>query len=93
MKKVSKVLSALLPSSFVLALSLGALPLFASNGAGEDTAIYSNEPTVTSFDQPDVRNYAGEEDEDEDVTVEVDKVVLHYYNETGGIPDRAFYRR
>ncbi len=91
MKKVSKVLSALLPSSFVLALSLGALPLFASNGAGEDTAIYSNEPTVTSFDQPDVRNYAGDEDEDEDVTVEVDKVVLHYYNESGGIPNRAFY--
>ena len=91
MKKVSKVLSTLLPSAFVLGLSLGALPLLSSNEAGKDTAIYSDEPAVTSFDQPDVRNYAGEEEEEEEVTVEVDKVILHYYNEGGGNSERAFY--
>ena len=92
MKKVTKVLSTLLPSAFVLGLSLGALPFFNSDGAGEDTAIYSDEPAVTSFDQPD-KNYA-EEDDDEEVTVEVDKVILHYYNEGGGNRGdngRAFY--
>lgn len=93
MKKVTKVLSTLLPSVFVLGLSLGLIPHFSHNSAGEDTAIYSDEPAVTSFDQPDVRYYA-EEEEDEDVTVEVDKVILHYYNEAGGNKGdngRAFY--
>ena len=91
MKKVSKVLSALLPSVFVLGLSLGALPYFASDGAGEDTALYSEEPAVTSYGQPDVKNFAGDDEEEEEVTVEVDKVILHYYNEGGGNAERAFY--
>ena len=92
MKKVTKVVSALFPAIFVLGLSLSAIPHYSVNEAGEDTAIYSNESSVTSLDKPDVRYNAEEEDPEEgDVTVEVDKVILHYYNEGGGNDDRAFY--
>ena len=91
MKKVTKVLSTLFPAIFVLGLSLGAIPRVEANEAGEDTAIYSDESSVTSLDKPDVRYNAEEPDPEEDVSVEVDKLILHYYNEGGGNDDRAFY--
>ena len=93
MKKVTKVLSTLFPSFFVLGLSLGAVPFHKPiEEAGEDTAIYDDGPSVVTYDANVNRNNAaGEEDPDEDVTVEVDKVILHYYNEAGGNSERAFY--
>ena len=96
MKKVSKVLSTLLPSLFIVGMTVGILPWFSSSSSdpGEDTAIYTDGPSVVDFSQPNVKNYAEEEDEDEDVTVEVDKVILHYYNEAKGNKGdngRAFY--
>ena len=95
MKKVKNFLTTLLPSFFVLGMCI---PLFL-NGApstkvedpGEDTAIYDNDLTHARLDRPDIRKAPGEDDEDEEEVVEVDKVILHYYNEAGGNKGRAFY--
>jgi len=56
MKKVNKVITALLPPIFTVAL---VLPLTLSaklspNTAGEDTAIYSDGSSVKNYDPPDV---------------------------------------
>ena len=96
MKKVTKVLSALLPSLFVTGMAIGLVHNLPSmkEDPGQDTAIYTEGDSVVSLDQSVDRNYAEDEDEDEDVTVEVDKVILHYYNEAGGNEGengRAFY--
>ena len=54
--------------------------------AGADTAIYrENKPA--NLLKPDLVN--GEDDEEE--TVDVDKVILHYYNEDAVTDTRAFY--
>ena len=96
MKKVSKVLSAFLPGFFILGMVLADVPALshANEEVGEDTAIYTDSEDHVDFNHPDIRNYADGDDEDEDVTVEVDKVILHYYNEGGGNKGdsgRAFY--
>ncbi len=95
MKKVKKVLSTLLPAFFVGGLILPLLPSFANLTRPKevDTAIYyGDEEDEVDYYHPDIRNYADEDDdEDEDVSVQVDKMILHYYNEDKGNADRAFY--
>ena len=95
MKKVSKVLAAFLPSFFILGMTIAAIPLSSQpQQLEEDSAIYGEGADHVDYYQPDIRNYAEGDDEDEDVTVEVDKVILHYYNENGGNKGnngRAFY--
>ena len=93
MKKVKKFLMTLLPSFFVVGMCL---PAFLNSSAskdqpGEDTAIYSNGLTHARYDRPDITRGADDDDDDEEVAIEVDKVVLHYYNEAGGCKGRAFY--
>jgi len=87
MKKVNKVITALLPPIFTVAL---VLPLTLSaklspNTAGEDTAIYSDGSSVKNYDQPDVvYNAASDDDDDEEEGVVIpDFVKLHYFNENG----------
>ncbi len=90
MKKVRKMLSAFLPPLQVFGLAVGVLSsALVFNEAGRDTAIYSKEASVTEYAHPAFSS--DDEDEDEDVTVQVDKVILHYYNEGGGNEERAFY--
>ena len=97
MKKVKKFLMTLLPSFFVLGMCLPALiNNKAQDDAGLDTAIYTDQPLKhAQLNRPDILVGEGaDDDEDEEEAVEVDKVVLHYYNEAGGSygPDgRAFY--
>ena len=94
MKKVKKVLMTLLPSFFVLGMCL---PVFFNDSKiekpGIDTAIYDDDLEHAKYNLPDITHglAAGEDDEDEDEVIEVDKVVLHYYNEAGGCRGRAFY--
>ena len=95
MKKVKNVLMALLPSFFVIGMSL---PVFLNSvskeNPGKDTAIYDKTLTHARYDRPDITHLLGadpEDDEDEDEVIEVDKVILHYYNEAGGCKGRAFY--
>ena len=91
MKKVKNFLMTLLPSFFVLGMCI---PAFINNSPKEnpglDTAVYDNELTHAQLDRPNIM-YAGSDDDDEDEVVEVDKVILHYYNEAGGCDGRAFY--
>ena len=95
MKKVKKFLMTLLPSFFVMGMCLPALlnnRNSLKDDPGEDTAIYSNDLTHARYDLPDITSRAdGDDDEDEEVVVEVNKVILHYYNEAGGCAGRAFY--
>ena len=93
MKKVKKILMTLLPSFFVIGMCL---PAFLGGNTkedpGEDTAIYSETNTHAKYNLPDITHLLAEgEDDDEEEVVEVDKVVLHYYNEAGGCKGRAFY--
>ena len=91
MKKVKKVLMTLLPSFFVLGMCI---PAFLNNirkeDPGEDTAIYDKVLTHADLNRPDILS-ADDEGDDEEEVVEVDKVILHYYNEAGGCDGRAFY--
>ena len=92
MKKVKKFLMTLLPSFFVLGMCLPAVlnnPKNVQEDPGEDTAIYDQSLTHAQLNRPDIMS-ADDEDEEEE-TVKVDKVVLHYYNEAGGCDGRAFY--
>ena len=96
MKKVKKFLMTLLPSFFVVGMCLPALlnnsKKAIKDDPGEDTAIYSDKLTHARYDLPDITSRAdGDDDDDEEVTVEVNKVILHYYNEAGGCEGRAFY--
>ena len=95
MKKVKKILMALLPSFFIVGMCI---PAFLNSGdskdvAGEDTAIYNKAAPYALLDHPDITHLlgAGDEDEEEEEVIEVDKVILHYYNEAGGCKGRAFY--
>ena len=96
MKKVKKALMTLLPSFFVLAMT----GCNASNGSAsledvrpEDTSKVSTNLEHAKLNRPDITNIRaeGDDDEDEEVSVIVDKVILHYYNEAGGNDGRAFY--
>ena len=92
MKKVKRFLMTLLPSFFVVGMCLPALlnnPKQVKEDPGEDTAIYSRTLTHAQLNNPDILSADDEDDEEE--TVKVDKVVLHYYNEAGGCDGRAFY--
>ena len=93
MKKVKKFLMTLLPSFFVLGMTLPALlNNKASDEAGQDTAIYPETSLKhAQYNRPDLLVGEGEDDEEEEEAIEVDKVVLHYYNEAGGCEGRAFY--
>ena len=96
MKKVKKILMALLPSFFIVGMCL---PAFLAGGnskdqPGEDTAIYGKTLAHADLNRPDITHLLGEadeEDDEEEAVIEVDKVVLHYYNEAGGCKGRAFY--
>ena len=93
MKKVKNFLMTLLPSFFVLGMCLPAvLGGSSKEDPGKDTAIYSDNLTHAKLDRPDITHMMGDgDDDDEDEVVEVDKVILHYYNEAGGCKGRAFY--
>ena len=95
MKKVKKILMALLPSFFIVGMCLPAFLAGVTNNdkPGKDTAIYDKTLTHANLNSPDITHLLGEEDEDdeEEEVIEVDKVVLHYYNEAGGCKGRAFY--
>ena len=92
MKRVKRVLMTLLPSFFVVGMCLPAL----LNGskkeeAGLDTAIYDSGLEHAKYNLPDITHMLADDDDDEEEIIEVDKVVLHYYNEAGGCRGRAFY--
>ena len=91
MKKVKRVLMTLLPSFFVLGMCL---PAFlggpSKEDPGLDTAIYDQDLAHAQLNSPDILYGEGEDDDEEEV-IEVDKVILHYYNEAGGCSGRAFY--
>ena len=94
MKKVKKILMALLPSFFIVGMCLPAfLADVAKDKPGKDTAIYDKALTHADLNRPDITHLMGEADEDdeEEEVIEVNKVVLHYYNEAGGCKGRAFY--
>ena len=93
MKKVKKFLMTLLPSFFVLGMTLPALlNNKVVDDAGLDTAIYPDQPLKhAQYNRPDLLVGESEDDEEEEEAIEVDKVVLHYYNEAGGCEGRAFY--
>ena len=92
MKKVKKIMMTLLPSFFILGMSV---PIFlgGSNNAeaGQDTAIYDESDAHAVLSRPDIKYASGDDDDDEEEAIEVDKVILHYYNEAGGCAGRAFY--
>ena len=92
MKKVKKFLMTLLPSFFVMGMCLPVLldNVSKKENPGLDTAVYDNNLTHASLDRPDIKRLGDPDDEEEEV-IEVDKVVLHYYNEAGGNKGRAFY--
>ena len=92
MKKVKQFLMTLLPSFFVLGMCL---PIVLNGSSkqedpGLDTAIYDKDLAHARYDRPDIMRLGDDDDEEEEV-IEVDKVVLHYYNEAGGCSGRAFY--
>ena len=94
MKKVKKVLMTLLPSFFVLGMCLPALFNDSKKAEpGIDTAVYDDNLEHAKLNLPDITHglAAGEDEDEEDEVIEVDKVVLHYYNEAGGCRGRAFY--
>ena len=94
MKKVKKVLMTLLPSFFVLGMCLPALFNDSKKAEpGIDTAVYDDNLEHAKPNLPDITHglAAGEDEDEEDEVIEVDKVVLHYYNEAGGCRGRAFY--
>ena len=92
MKKVKKILMTLLPSFFVVGMCLPALLKDApKEDPGLDTAIYDDSLEHAQLNRPDIKYAPGDDDDEEDEVVEVDKVVLHYYNEAGGCRGRAFY--
>ena len=92
MKKVKKILMTLLPSFFILGMSL---PLLfggsKTEDPGLDTAIYDEGLEHAQLNRPDIKYGTGDDDDEEEEVVEVDKVILHYYNEAGGNAGRAFY--
>ena len=91
MKKSKKFLMALLPSFFVLGMSLPALLKDSpKEEPGLDTAIYAKDLQHAQLNRPDIMS-ADDDDDEEDEVIEVDKVILHYYNEAGGCDGRAFY--
>ena len=98
MSKLKKALLYIAPSFLTLGV-LGGLALSRSNQQiiTKDSAIYDTGSTVGDLSKPDIINghyisRDGEEDpEDVDPTVVVNKVILHYYNESGGNDGRAFY--
>ena len=92
MKKVKRFLMTLLPSFFVVGMCLPVLLDSNRNqidDPGKDTAIYDRTLKHAQLNNPDILSADDEDDEEE--TVKVDKVVLHYYNEAGGCDGRAFY--
>ncbi len=97
MKKVIKPLLTLLSTFFVLTLTINVASsnaYLSINEAGEDTALYDEDYSHASLQNPDIsnkRDSSSDEDDDEEVTIQVDKVILHYYNEAGGNDGRAFY--
>ena len=92
MKKVKKFLMTLLPSFFVLGMCLPAVLNNSpkKDNPGLDTAVYDHNLSHARLDRPDIKRL-GDDDDDEEEVIEVDKVVLHYYNEAGGNAGRAFY--
>ncbi len=100
MKQIKKAMLAILPSFLVFGLAgLAATRLSrqVNNALGEDTAIYDDNLEPADYNHPDIVNgryiTRGEDDsdEDEEPTVVVNKVILHYYNEDAGNAGRAFY--
>ena len=94
MKKVKRFLMTLLPSFFVLGMCLPALiNNKAQEDPGLDTAIYPDQPLKhAQYNRPDLLiGESDDDDGDEEEAIEVDKVVLHYYNEAGECSKRAFY--
>ena len=93
MKKVKKFLMALLPSFFVLGMCLPAVLNDSpkKENPGLDTAIYDKDLAHARYDRPDIKNAPGDDEDEEEEVIEVDKVILHYYNEAGGNNGRAFY--
>ena len=88
MKQKSNFLKFVFAALATCALSI---PVFATvpktvNEAGADTAIY-RENKLASLSRPDLVNEA----EDEEETIDVDKVILHYFNEDAKTDTRAFY--
>ena len=95
MKKIKKLITAMIPSFLTLGALAGAF-LTKENvkeDPGEDTAIYSDNLDHAKLDAPDIVNgrYLLDDEEEEEATVVVNKVILHYYNEAGGNDGRAFY--
>ena len=91
MKKVKIFLMTLLPSFFVLGMCLPAvINNSPKENPGLDTAVYDTDLSHAQLDRPNIMR-SGEDDDDEDEVIEVDKVILHYYNEQGGCDGRAFY--
>ena len=96
MKKSKRFLMTLLPSFFVLGMCLPTLlntnKQVEIEEAGEDTAIYSPTLKHAQYNLPDLLvGESTDEDEEGEEKVEVDKVVLHYFNEAGECDKRAFY--
>ena len=93
MKRVKRVLMTLLPSFFVVGMCLPALLNDSKKEEpGLDTAIYDTCLEHAKYNLPDITHMLGDADDDEEEEIiEVDKVVLHYYNEAGGCRGRAFY--
>ena len=88
MKKVKSFLTTLLPSLFAVGMCLPAFlnsPKTIREDPGEDTAIYSDNLAHAKLASPDITSRLdGDDDEDEEVVIEVDKVILHYYKEEVG---------
>ena len=92
MKKVKRFLMTLLPSFFALGMVVPALfNNQVKEEAGQDTAIYSQGLKHAQYNLPDLLVGESEDDDEEEEDIDVDKVVLHYYNEAGGCEGRAFY--
>ena len=85
MKKVKRFLMTLLPSFFALGMVVPALfNNQVKQEAGQDTAIYSQGLKHAQYNLPDLLVGESEDDDEEEEDIDVDKVVLHYYNEAGG---------
>ena len=85
MKKVKKISLALLPSFLVLGFALPSL--INNSSAGKDTAIYDQGPAKAQLNKPDIVSTSAEGEE----AIEVNKVILHYYNDDAKCAERAFY--